>query len=56
MADILLKINRINKNILFQEVPLYLKYNLKIGDSKMKVFVTIIRTIVLIIKRKFFGF
>lgn len=56
MADILLKINRINKNILFQEVPLYLKYNLKIGDSKMKVFVTIIRTIMLIIKRKFFSF
>jgi len=56
VADILLKINKINKKIFFQEVPLRLKYNLKIGDSKMKVFITIIRTLMLIIKRKFFEF
>lgn len=56
VADILLKINKINKNICFQEVPLFLKYNLKIGSSKMKVFRTIIRTMLLIIKRKFFSF
>jgi dolichol-phosphate mannosyltransferase len=56
VADILLKINKINKNINFKEVPLCLKYNLKIGSSKMKVFRTIIRTILLIVKRKFSGF
>ena len=56
VADILLKINKINKNVNFQEVPLCLKYNLKIGSSKMKVYRTIIRTILLIIKRKFSGF
>jgi dolichol-phosphate mannosyltransferase len=56
VADSLIKINKTNKDINFQEVPLYLKYNLKIGTSKMKVLLTIVRTIVLILKRKFSGF
>lgn len=53
VADNLIKMYKLNKNINFEEVPLNLKYNLRIGKSKMRVFQTIIKTLSLIIKRKF---
>jgi len=50
MVDILLKLRRMN--LRFCEVPLVLRYDLKRGKSKMKVGRTIIRTLMLLIKRR----
>ena len=52
VPDILLKINNFKSEIKFTEVPLVLKYDLKIGQSKMKIFDTIIKTLKIIIKRR----
>ena len=52
VPDILLKINILDTDIKFSEVPLILKYDLKIGRSKMKIFTTIIKTLKIVIKRK----
>tara|TARA_Y100000590_G_scaffold454080_1_gene600262 strand:- start:954 stop:1712 length:759 start_codon:yes stop_codon:yes gene_type:complete len=52
VPDILLKIHMLDTNIKFSEVPLILKYDLKIGRSKMKIFTTIIKTLKIVIKRK----
>ncbi len=50
MVDILLKLRRMN--LVFAEVPLVLRYDLKAGKSKMKVARTIVKTIALLIKRR----
>ena len=52
-ADILLKLYKYRNNIIFDEVPINLRYDLKKGESKMKIFKTIYLSILLIIKRKF---
>lgn len=46
MAELLIKLRRLG--ILAREIPLVLKYNLKVGKSKMNVPVTILRTLQLI--------
>jgi len=53
MVDILLKLQKINKNINAEEIPLILRYDLKKGKSKMKVIRNIFNSIFLIFKRKF---
>ena len=53
-ADIILKLYNYKNKINFDEMPINLRYDLKKGDSKMKVFRTIYLNIALIIKRKFF--
>ena len=53
-ADILLKLYKSKDKIKFDELPINLRYDLKKGDSKMKIFKTIYLNIALIIKRKFF--
>jgi dolichol-phosphate mannosyltransferase len=53
-ADILLKLYLNNKNLLFAEVPLILRYDKKKGDSKMKIIATIIQNLKLIFLRRFF--
>tara|TARA_B110000305_G_C19377078_1_gene607574 strand:- start:123 stop:884 length:762 start_codon:yes stop_codon:yes gene_type:complete len=53
-ADIILKLYSYKDKINFAEIPINLRYDLKKGDSKMKIFRTIYLNIVLIIKRKFF--
>ena len=53
-ADILLKLYRYKNKIRFKEMPINLRYDLKMGKSKMKIFKTIYLNIALIIKRKFF--
>jgi dolichol-phosphate mannosyltransferase len=50
MVDILLKLSRMN--LRFGEVPLVLRYDRKAGKSKMKVFRTIYRTLVLLFRRR----
>jgi len=52
-ADILLKLYKYRDNIIFDEVPINLRYDLKKGKTKMKIFKTIYLSILLIIKRKF---
>jgi dolichol-phosphate mannosyltransferase len=52
-ADIILKLYIYKKEINFLEVPINLRYDLKKGDSKMKIFRTIFLNLALIIKRKF---
>ena len=52
-ADILLKLYKYKLE--FFEVPIDLRYDLKKGESKMKVFNTIYLNIALIIKRKLFS-
>ncbi len=52
-ADIILKLYIYRKEIAFLEVPINLRYDLKKGDSKMKIFKTIYLNLALIIKRKF---
>jgi|TARA_B110001450_G_C17657550_1_gene495916 dolichol-phosphate mannosyltransferase len=52
-ADIILKLYIYKKEIAFLEVPINLRYDLKKGDSKMKIFKTIYLNLALIIKRKF---
>ena len=53
-ADILLKLYKYKNQIRFEEIPINLRYDLKKGDSKMKVFQTIYLNLILILKRKFF--
>ena len=53
MVDILLKLRR--RPLLFTEVPLVLRYDLKGGESKMNVGSTIRDTLLLILKRRFGG-
>jgi dolichol-phosphate mannosyltransferase len=51
MVDILLKLR--NLNAIFREVPLVLRYDLKGGASKMRVGRTIVRTLGLMLRRRF---
>ena len=53
-ADVLLKLYNYRDKIRFGEVPINLRYDLKKGESKMKIFKTIYLNLALIIKRKFF--
>ena len=53
-ADILLKLYNYKNIIKFGEMPINLRYDLKKGDSKMKIFKTIYLNLVLIVKRKLF--
>ena len=53
-ADIILKLYKYKNQIKFEEMPINLRYDLKKGDSKMKIFKTIYLNIALIIKRKLF--
>ena len=52
-ADIILKLYSYRKEINFLEVPINLRYDLKKGDSKMKIIKTIYLNFALIFKRKF---
>ena len=51
MVDILIKLRRMD--LIFREVPLILRYDLKEGASKMKVARTVGRTLELIARRRF---
>jgi dolichol-phosphate mannosyltransferase len=51
MVDILLKLR--SMDVIFREVPLILRYDLKGGASKMKVLRTIHRTLSLMLRRRF---
>jgi dolichol-phosphate mannosyltransferase len=51
MVDVLLKMR--GHDLRFTEVPLVLRYDLKTGESKMKVARTVFQTLVLILKRMF---
>lgn len=51
MVDVLLKLRR-NKDLLFGEVPLILRYDMKAGASKMDVMDTARRTLALMVKRR----
>ena len=53
MVDILLKLRR--EDLIFGEVPLILRYDLKKGGSKMNVGRTARKTVGLIVKRRFGG-
>jgi dolichol-phosphate mannosyltransferase len=53
MVDILLKLRELD--LIFREVPLILRYDLKRGASKMNVLRTIAGSIVLIVKRRVMG-
>lgn len=53
MAEILLKLTKMDKHIIFSEVPMVLRYDLKQGESKMKVMDTIFNTIKMLISYKF---
>jgi len=53
MVDILLKLRGLY--LIFREVPLILRYDLKQGASKMKVARTIAQSIALIVRRRFRG-
>ncbi len=50
MAEILLKLVKMNNRIVFVEVPMVLRYELKKGESKMKIFKTIFNTLKMLIK------
>ena len=52
-SDILIKLKRFNKNINAEELPLTLRYDLKVGKSKMKVWANVFKTLKLLIKRNF---
>jgi dolichol-phosphate mannosyltransferase len=52
MVDILLKLRR-NRDLIFGEVPLILRYDLKEGSSKMDVGGTIVSTLGLMWRRRF---
>lgn len=52
MVDILLKLRR-DPDLIFGEVPLVLRYDLKEGASKMKVARTLSNTLALILRRRF---
>ena len=51
MVDIILRLRKMN--VIFGEVPFILRYDMKQGTSKMNVKSTILKTLQLIIKRKF---
>jgi dolichol-phosphate mannosyltransferase len=51
MVDILLKLRRM-PNVVFGEAPLILRYDLKKGESKMRLFRTARNTLVLLTRRK----
>jgi dolichol-phosphate mannosyltransferase len=51
MVDILIKLRKLDA--IFREVPLILRYDLKEGESKMKVARTILRSLLLIAKHRF---
>jgi dolichol-phosphate mannosyltransferase len=51
MVEILLKL--INQELLFGEAPMILRYDLKQGESKMKVAKTISATLALLVKQRF---
>ncbi len=53
MVDILLKLRKMD--LVFREVPLILRYDFKGGASKMKVVRTILRTLGLMVRRRFVG-
>lgn len=48
-ADILIQLNFMNKNLRFFEIPFILYYNRKIGESKIKIFRTILLTLKIIL-------
>ena len=52
MIDILLKLRTMN--VIFGEIPFVLRYDNKVGKSKMPVYRTIVDTIKLLIKRRLF--
>jgi dolichol-phosphate mannosyltransferase len=52
MVDILLKLRR-DKDLLFGEAPLILRYDLKSGASKMDIGATITGTLKLMLRRRF---
>ncbi len=54
-ADILLKLFRYKNLITFDEVPINLRYDLKKGESKMKIIKTIFLSLRLIVIRKLFN-
>lgn len=51
MVDILLKLRK--ENLIFGEVPFVLRYDIKEGGTKMKVFQTARDTLLLVLKRRF---
>ncbi len=53
-ADILIRLNFMNNDLKFFEVPFTLYYNRKIGESKIKIFKTIYLTFKIIFKNIFF--
>jgi dolichol-phosphate mannosyltransferase len=53
MADILLKARRLN--LIMGEVPMILRYDLKLGHSKMRVARTVKNTLLLMLRRRIFG-
>ena len=48
-----LMLKKFNKNINAEELPLTLRYDLKVGKSKMKVGANVFKTLKLLIKRNF---
>ena len=51
MVDFLLKLRKMN--VIFGEAPMLLRYDLKLGDSKMRVVRTMRQTLLLMLKRRF---
>jgi dolichol-phosphate mannosyltransferase len=51
MVDIILRLR--SMNVIFGEVPFILRYDMKQGPSKMNVKTTVVKTLKLILKRKF---
>ena len=51
MVDILLKLRKMD--MVFREVPLILRYDLKGGESKMRIVRTIGQTLSLVFRRRF---
>jgi dolichol-phosphate mannosyltransferase len=50
MVDILLKLRKMD--VIFGEVPLILRYDLKGGQSKMRIFRTVWKTLALLVRRR----
>lgn len=53
MVDILLKLSRMK--VIMNEVPMILRYDLKGGESKMRVGTTVFNTLKLLVRRRFVG-
>ena len=51
MVDILLRLR--GQKAIFTEVPMVLRYDKKLGNSKMKVMKTVFDTIMLLLRRRF---